>query len=99
MGRISFVRVFWNRFFRRRLARPLLAASLLLANAATAQAAEKIAVFPETPYDGFIIHESLVLFWIAILSLIVIIRMKLPEIERTQEMGADREDKDAPLLQ
>ena len=98
MRKISFVRDFLDRFFRCRLARPLLAV-LLLANAATTEAAEKIAVFPETTYDGFIIHESLVIFWIAILSLIVIIRMKLREIERTQEMGADQEDPDAPLLE
>jgi hypothetical protein len=39
------------------------------------------------------------IFWIAILSLIVIIRMKLREIERVQEMGADREDGDAPFLE
>jgi len=68
-------------------------------NAASAQAAEPIKVFPETTFDAFIIYESLAIFWLAILSLIVIIRMKLREIERIQEMGAEQEDKDAPLLQ
>lgn len=67
--------------------------------AAAAAAEKKIPVFPETPYDGFIIYESLVVFWIAILALIVVIRMKLREIERTQALGADREDKNAPLLE
>ena len=66
---------------------------------ATAGAEEPIAVFPSTPYDGYIIYESLAVFWIAIIGMIVIIRMKLREIERIQEMGADREDQDAPLLQ
>jgi len=99
MRRIGFVSDFLDRLFRRLPALPPLAALLLTAMAATAEAAEKIAVFPDTPYDGFIIHESLVIFWIAILGLIVIIRMKLKEIERTQEMGADRENGDAPLLE
>lgn len=99
MQRISFVRNFFGRFFRCLPALPPLAALLLTAIAATAEAAEKIPVFPETSYDGFIIHESLVIFWIAILSLIVIIRMKLREIERTQEMGADQENGEAPLLE
>jgi hypothetical protein len=72
--------------------------SCLLMNAARVQAAEPIKVFPETTFDDFIIYESLAIFWLAILCLIVIIRMKLREIERTQEMGAEQEDKDAPLL-
>lgn len=99
MQRISFVREFFRRCFRRRPALAPLAALLLPAMAATAKAAEKIPVFPDTPYDGFIIHESLVIFWIAILGILVIIRMKIKEIERTQEMGADREDSNAPLLE
>jgi hypothetical protein len=61
-------------------------------------AQEKIALTPSTPYDRFIIFESLTLFWIGIIGLIVIIRMKLREIERTQQMGLDREEKDAPML-
>ncbi|MCE5281074.1 MAG: hypothetical protein LLG93_03140 [Deltaproteobacteria bacterium] len=64
-----------------------------------AAAAEKIAVFPEVPYDGYLVYESLVVFWAAIIGLVVIIRMKLKEIERTQALGADREDKEAPLLE
>ncbi|MDA8125485.1 MAG: hypothetical protein M0009_09890 [Deltaproteobacteria bacterium] len=55
-------------------------------------------VFPEVSYDGYLVYESLAVFWIAIIGLVVIIRMKLKEIERTQALGADREDKDAPLL-
>jgi hypothetical protein len=75
------------------------AAGLLIpTNAAIAAAAEKIAVFPTTPYDGYIVYESLAVFWIAIIGLIIIIRMKLREIERTQALGADRQEKDAPLL-
>jgi hypothetical protein len=62
-------------------------------------AADAPAVFPAAPYDGFIVYESLAVFWIALIGLIVIIRMKLREIERTQALGADREDDHAPLLQ
>ena len=72
---------------------------LLLINAAACLAADQPGVFPEVPYDGYIIYESLAVFWIALIGLIVIIRMKLREVERTQALGADREDPDAPLLQ
>ena len=61
-------------------------------------AQEKIEVFPPVPYDRFIIFETLAVFWIAIIGLIIIIRMKLKEIERTQKIGIDREEKDIPLL-
>jgi len=74
---------------------------LLPADAATAWAAEKVQkidIFPPTPYDGYIIYESLALFWLLIIGLIVVIRMKLREIERVQELGLEGEDPDAPLL-
>ena len=50
-----------------------------------------IEVFPSTPFYRFIIYENLVIFWIAILGLLVIIRMKLREIERVQQMGLGKE--------
>jgi len=50
------------------------------------------------PYDGYIVYESLAVFWIVLVALIVVIRMKLREIERTQQLGADEEDPNAPLL-
>lgn len=82
----------------------LLAAAVLLlpAIAAAAPALEKIPqipVFPTVPYYVYIVYESLVVFWVAILGLLVIIRMKLREIERVQELGVDREDPVSPLLQ
>lgn len=49
--------------------------------------------------DQFIIYENLVLFWIGIVGLIVIFRMKLKEIERIQALGLDKEEKDAPTLE
>jgi len=83
---------------RRWLLSPVL---VLLMNTATSWAADKIVkidVFPPTPYDGYIIYESLAVFWLFIIGLIVIIRMKLREIERIQELGVENEDKDAPML-
>ena len=81
----------------------LFAVSFLLMDVATSRAAEKaaekIAIFPTTPYEGYIIYESLAVFWLFIVSLLVIIRMKLREIERIQALGVEEEDRDAPLLE
>jgi TRAP-type C4-dicarboxylate transport system permease small subunit len=79
----------------------IFAVSFFLTNTATSWAADKInkiEVFPATPYDGYIIYESLAVFWLFIISLIVIIRMKLREIERIQELGVEEDDPDAPVL-
>jgi hypothetical protein len=59
---------------------------------------ENIEVFPPAPFDRYVIYEMLVLFWAGIIGLIVIIRMKLKEIERIQSMGLDRAEKEIPLL-
>jgi hypothetical protein len=59
---------------------------------------ETIDVFPTVPYDRFIVYQNLIIFWIGIIGLIIIIKMKLREIERIQKMGIDKEDKDIPLL-
>jgi hypothetical protein len=61
-------------------------------------AQENVETFPSAPYDRFIIFHTLAIFWIAIIGLIIIIRMKLKEIERIQKMGIDKEEKDIPLL-
>jgi hypothetical protein len=59
------------------------------------EAKKAIEVFPSTPYYQFIIFENLAIFWIAIIGLIVILRMKLREIEQRQKLGLDREEEDA----
>ena len=59
---------------------------------------DKIDVFPSVLYDRFIVYQNLIIFWIGIIGLIVIIKMKLREIERTQKMGIDKEEKNIPLL-
>lgn len=61
-------------------------------------AEQKIEPFPETPYDRFVIYETLVCFWVGIIGLVVIIRMKLREIERSRKMGLDGKEKDIPFL-
>jgi len=79
--------------------RIILALVSLLMNAGILLAQEtKIDVFPAAPYDRFIIYQTLAIFWIGIIGLIIIIRMKLKEIERIQSLGIDKEDKDTPLL-
>lgn len=79
--------------------RIILALVSLLMNAGILLAQEtKIDVFPAVPYDRFIIYQTLAIFWVGIIGLIIIIRMKLKEIERIQSLGIDKEDKDTPLL-
>ncbi|MDP2725421.1 MAG: hypothetical protein Q8O44_04005, partial [Syntrophales bacterium] len=56
------------------------------------EAKQAIEVFPSTPFYQYIIYENLAIFWIAIIGLIVIIRMKLREIERVQKLGLDKTD-------
>ncbi len=59
---------------------------------------EKVDVFPAVSYDRFIIFQTLAIFWIGIIGLIIIIKIKLKEIERIQKMGINKEEKDIPLL-
>ncbi len=61
-------------------------------------AEEKISVFPTTPVEVYTIYASLAVFWLAIIALIVIIKMKLNEIERIQKLGIDEEHEDTPIL-
>ncbi len=63
-----------------------------------ARAEDKIPVFPTTPVDAYTVYASLAIFWLAIIGLIVVIKMKLNEIERIQKLGIDKEDTHAPLL-
>jgi hypothetical protein len=71
---------------------------IFLVSGAALYAQDKIEIFPTTSFDRFIIFETLAIFWLGIIGLMVIIKMKLREIERTQKMGIDREEKDIPLL-
>ena len=101
--RLSIIRTFLSRFFFFRPGRLLSAIPALLLIPAVSEAAEKAAakipVLPEAPYYLYIAYESLIVFWVGILGLLVIIRMKLREIERVQALGVEEEDPNAPLLQ
>lgn len=58
-----------------------------------------IEVSPSTPYDRYTIYQMLAIFWAGIIGLIVILSMKLKEIERIQRMRpTEKEEKDIPLL-
>lgn len=70
----------------------------LLSNNTVLSAAEKIEVFPTVPYDQYIVYQNLIIFWIGIIGLIIILKMKLKELERIQSMGIDKEEKDIPFL-
>ncbi len=72
---------------------------LLLSAAPLWGAETKIEVFPSAPYIRYLIYESLAIFWLFILSLIVLIKMKLREIERTQKMGINRVEAQIPTLE
>ena len=61
-------------------------------------AEEKILVFPDKPVEVYTIYTSLAVFWFAIIGLIVVIKMKLNEIERIQKLGIDKEDPHTPVL-
>jgi hypothetical protein len=70
----------------------------LLTLPSLAFAEEKIPVFPTTPVEAYTVYASLAVFWLAIIGLIVVIKMKLNEIERIQKLGIDKEDTNAPIL-
>jgi hypothetical protein len=78
--------------------RILFAALTIFLFTSLAFAEEKIPVFPTTPVEVYAIYTSLAVFWLAIIGLIVVIKMKLNEIERIQKLGIDKEDENAPVL-
>ncbi len=78
--------------------RILFAALTIFAFSFLAFAEEKILVFPDKPVEVYTIYASLAIFWLAIIGLIVVIKMKLNEIERIQKLGIDKEDPHTPVL-
>lgn len=61
--------------------------------------AGEVAIEPAgSPYEGHILYQALVLFWVGIIGLIVIIVMKLKEAKRIQEMDVHKDDENAPFL-
>jgi hypothetical protein len=76
----------------------LLILGFLLGPGKVALAEEKIALIPPSAYDRASIYLNLALFWVALIVLIALIRLKLREIERVQAMDAGRDDEDIPML-
>lgn len=62
-------------------------------------AAEKIDLLPPSGYDRSAIYLNLVFFWIAIIVLVALIKLKLREIERAQAMDACVDDEKTPMLE
>ncbi len=99
MQRFAIIRKCFERSRLSRFVTAIVTGWMVAVHAAPLLAAEQIAVFPTAPFDAYVVYESLAVFWIAIICLIVVIRMKLKEIERIQALGADREETAAPLLE
>ena len=62
-------------------------------------AAAKIDVFPPVPYDQAWVYVNLGFLWAGIIGLVILLKMKLRELERTQKMEREELKKDAPLLE
>ena len=71
----------------------------ILMQAADLWAETKIEVFPPTGYDQATVYLNLGLFWAGIIGLLIILRLKLKELERVQKMEREEAEKTAPLLE
>jgi hypothetical protein len=61
-------------------------------------AGEMIETAPGASYARFLLFETLAVFWIGIIGLVVIIKMKLREIERIQGMSPPEDQQGTPFL-
>jgi len=77
----------------------LWATLFILMQAADLWAETKIEVFPPTGYDQATVYLNLGLFWAGIIGLLIILRLKLRELERVQKMEREEAEKTAPLLE
>jgi len=71
----------------------------LLFTPASLLAEEHLDLLPSSGYDRSLIYLNLAFFWIALIILIVLIRLKLREIERVQVMDAGQEHEKIPTLE
>lgn len=72
---------------------------ILLSAPASLRAEEKINLLPPSAYDRSAIYLNLALFWVAIIVLIVLIRLKLRDTERLQKMDSRGDDAKIPMLE
>jgi hypothetical protein len=77
----------------------LCAIAFLLLQAAGLWAETKIEVFPPTGYDRATVYLNLAMFWAGIIGLVILLRLKLRELERVQKMEREEAEKAAPLLE
>jgi uncharacterized membrane protein len=61
--------------------------------------AEKIETFPPSLYDKAAIYLNLALFWLGILGLVIVLVLKLREIERRQKIDVRVKAEDMPFLE
>lgn len=71
----------------------------LLFTPASLLAQEHLDLLPSSGYDRSLIYLNLAFFWIALIILIALIRLKLREIERVQAMDAGQEHEKIPTLE
>ncbi len=62
-------------------------------------AQERVDVLPPSAFDRSIAYMDLALFWIALIVLVVLIRLKLREIERAQAMEESVKNENVPMLE
>lgn len=62
-------------------------------------AEEKIEVFPAAGYDQWTIYMNLILFWMGIGGIVVVLVLKLREIERIQKMNKTTKPEEIPFLE
>ena len=72
---------------------------LLRAASLWAETKPVIDVFPPTGYDQATVYLNLGMFWAAIIGLVILLRLKLRELERVQRMEREEAEKAAPLLE
>ncbi len=72
---------------------------LMLAAEPLGRANPEIDVFPPTGYDQATVYLNLAMFWAGIIGLVILLRLKLRELERVQRMEREEGEKAAPLLE
>jgi hypothetical protein len=85
--------------FMKRLKSGAAVLGLFLFGPASVFAAEKINLLPPSAYDRSAIYLNLALFWVAIIVIIALLRLKLREIERVQAMEAREDGEKIPMLE
>jgi hypothetical protein len=71
----------------------------IFSSAVTLWAETKIDVFPPTACDQATVYLNLGFFWTGIIGLVILLKLKLRELERTQKMEREEGEKSAPLLE